>query len=396
MRVLVAGFGDARRFAGMKGLEFAPLSQASDPTEYDFVFLRPSLFGGIFSAQEMNGLLDPSGNVWSHKWQDAKFLQSQIVALSRRLPVLGLSHGLVVVPSVPEITRYYEPRSLDQMETMLNQTLGRNYNNFIERTVWNLGLFRFWELATVPAHGNSSVVSMPGHPLSRYISTASLRWDASFDVRDAGASEILTVATDRSGSYKVAVEVSAGGSYLYGIPEPAGYQDLSIAIECLQSVREWHSGEAEIRSGEERELETRIREGQDALLGLTTDLGRLEGDLSEARRRRQALIASHPEIAAAVADYRDGREQRSLTLFWRAYDRLTEAHPGDERALTKWLGISEPMRREFGRITNQGERHAPRGGLAPQPNVSDEEFERARSILQEILERYLEKMQQGD
>lgn len=394
MRILMAGFDEQRRFAGMKGLEFAPLSQADDPTEYDFVFLRPSLVGGIFASQELDGLLDPTGwTVWPNRWQDARSLHARLTHIGDRLVVLGLMHGLVVVPSPTEMIRYFEPRMLDRTVAQLNQIMQRGMDNYIEHRIFNLDVLGYWKVTMPEARGSSGTVTMPGHPLARYVVEATFRWGAAFDIAYSGAAQMRTIAMDRSGSHQVAVELAVSGSYLYGIPEPASRQDLHVAIECLREASAWQAGGADVRSRQERAIEGRIRKGQRDLEQMALGLGGLEGDLRDAHIEREAVIAAHPELAEALADYTTGREQRSLARFYRAYERLKKAYPGDERGFLAWLGVSDAKRRRFTRLTNVGERHAPDGGLAPQPAVSADEFEEGRSILQEILERYLERVQ---
>lgn len=400
MRILMAGFGDQHRFTGIKGLEFAPLSQADEPTEYDFVFLRPSLLGGIFAPQEVTVLLDPTGTtVWQHRWQEARAMHVRLGYIGERLVVLGQMRGLVVVPCETEMIRYYEPRMVNPTVAQLNQSFGRSIDNFIEHRVFNFDVLEYWKLIAPAARGSSGVVTMPGHPLARYVEEAKFRWEAAFDIAYSDAAQMRTIAMDRSGSYRIALELSVAGSYLYGIPEPAGRQDLDIAIECLSEARTWQAGRADIRSQQERSIEGRIRRGQEGLGQMALDLGELEGELREARSQREAVIASRSELAEALADYTAGREQHSLALFHRAYERLKkyyrEHHSGEESAFLDWLGVSDGKRRKFGRITNLGERHAPDGGSAPQPEVSDEEFEEARSFVQEILERYLANVQSG-
>ena len=400
MRILMAGFSDPLRFAGMKGLEFAPLSQADEPTEYDFVFLRPSLAGGIFASQELAGLLDPTGAaVWQNRWQEARAMHARLTHIGERLIVLGQMHGVVVISCATEMIRYYEPRMVNPTVAQINQTLGRSMDNFIEHRVFNFDVLGYWKLIAPAARGSSGVVTMPGHPLARYVEEAKFRWEAAFDIAYSGAVQMRTIAMDRSGSHRIALELSVAGSYLYGIPEPAGRQDLDIAIECLSEARTWQAGGADIRSQRERSIEGRIRRGQESLGQMALDLAGLEGELREARSQRKALVTSRSELSEAVADYLAGREQHRLDLFHRAYERLKkyyrEHHSGDESAFLDWLGVSDGKRRKFGRITNLGERHAPDGGLAPQPEVSDEEFEEARSILHEMLERYLGNVQQG-
>ncbi len=399
MRVLVAGFGDPRRFAGVKGLEFSPLSQADDPTEYDFVFLRPSLFGGIFPDAMMGDLVGSGSTVRPNKLVDAQVLQAQMLDISRRLVLLGQVHGLAVIPSAEEMIRYYEPKSMHPTVAQINQAIGDPRANFIEHVVVNLDVLEHWSMRMHSTQGSSGAVVMPGHPLARYIDSARFRWEAVFTHYPHAGSQMLAVAMDRSGTHRIAVEASAGGSYLYGIPEPANSNDLMLAIDCLREAYDWNSGEADIRSGTERSLEDRIQRGQDDIVRLAKQLQEAEEDLLEARRQREALIASRPEMVEAMSDYAAGRDQHSLALFHRAYERLKkyyrESYSGDEDAFLDWLEISDGKRRRFGKITNVGERHAPAGGIAPQPAVSDEQFEEARTFLQEVLERYMERVRSG-
>ena len=159
MRILMAGFSDPLRFAGMKGLEFAPLIQADEPTEYDFVFLRPSLVGGIFAPQELAGLLDPTGTaVWPNRWQDARAMHAWLTHIGERLVVLGQMHGLVVIPCATEMIRYHEPRTLNPTVAQINQTFGRGMDNFIEHRFFNLDVLGHWKLIAVHSGESGRVV----------------------------------------------------------------------------------------------------------------------------------------------------------------------------------------------------------------------------------------------
>jgi len=110
----------------------------------------------------------------------------------------------------------------------------------------------------------------------------------------------------------------------------------------------------------------------------------------KAFRETDSVIAANPVLSAALADYNEGLNRgrpEGMTSFSLAWERLTEA-AGGEHTFMQITGITKAQKKALKAVANQKTRHAPKDNPARPANVTSTEFEAARVVIQEAIEKY--------
>jgi len=97
----------------------------------------------------------------------------------------------------------------------------------------NLDALFLWDVEVEnPRQGASVDVTLPGHPLTRYLRLPGMHWDATY--RPKISHDVI--ATDSTGRYAVAFEVDRGGSRLIVVPETTHREGLVTLVEGIRQM----------------------------------------------------------------------------------------------------------------------------------------------------------------
>lgn len=388
MKILCAGVTPEWRIPPGWQMFFRPLDRAETLTEYDLVILKPSFFGGLFDPSFQSQYTE-NGNgfkIWAHKATAGAYIDKRLYELARDLYLLGFLGRLVVLPVDSWPLAWDEPKNVEATVAQLNRTLGRQADNFNHHWFTNLDPLSTWDIEVEnPRQGASVDVTLPGHPLTGYLSLPGMRWEATY--RPQISHDVI--AADSTGHYSVAFEVNRRGSRLIVVPETTHREGLVALVEGMQQLATTRQS-TRIRLSNERYALDQMDQAKGKLAAAEGELSGASREFVRTFQETDSFIAGNPVLSAALADYNEGLNHgrpEGLTSFTRAWERLTR-DAGGEHKFMQVTGLTNAQKKALKQVANQETRHAPTDNPARPAIVSSEEFEAARVVIQEAIEKY--------
>lgn len=370
----------------------SPLGDAGTLTEYDLVVLKPSLFGGIFDVRLTKFTESNYGlKVLDSEPVFGRYLHTHLEDLVPRMIEIGLLNRLVIIPCSENALYYREPRVLEDSVAALNRLFGRTDENYTPfQTISNLDLVKPWRVAIQNNRaGNSVKVTTPGHPMAKYLSLSPMSWEATYEVNGITQREL---ASDALGLYSAALEAEIDSSRLIVVPEARCKEGLSALLEAMHEREQWYSWQR-IRSGRERQALEQISLAYQNLDVARRELAESHQKLLECVHLTDEQLAAVPILSSILEDYNQGLLQgpsEGLTFFYRAWERLKKDSGKNEKDFMNLMGISKKEKGAITKVANASTRHPPSDDFSQRPTVTSDQFEEARSIVQNVLERYVD------
>lgn len=388
MKILCAGVTPEWRVPPDWQMFFRPLDRAETLTEYDLVILKPSFFGGLFDPHFQRQYTE-NGNgyrIWGGEPSAGAYIKRRLGELVGDLYVLGFLGRLVVLPVDRWPLAWDEPKNVEATVAQINRALGRQADNFNHHLFSNLDTLSTWDIEVENARQGASVaVTLPGHPLTGYLSLPRMLWEATYRPRISHD----VIAADSTGRYAVAFEVSRGGSRLIVVPETTHREGLVALVEGMQQLAITRQS-TRIRLSNERYALDQMDPAKGKLAAAQGELSGASRELVKTFQETDSFIAANPVLSAALADYNEGLNHgrpEGLTSFTRAWERLTR-DAGGEHKFMQMTGMTNAQKKALKQVANQETRHAPTDNPARPANVTPEEFEAARVVIQAAIEKY--------
>lgn len=387
MRILISGFyPNSWRVERLWIIDNRPLTDADALHEYDLIVLKPTMFEGIFPNFQ-----DAPKHGACVNWQQGERFAETIRQRKLELWLASRRGRVVLFPSTETTFHYRIPKPLPPTIRNLNEVIGRDFDNYEEKTVSNLDLLSLWQIRFRPGAGKSVKIVCPGHPMNDYFQLAKLRWDTAFTIEK----NYMLLATDRDGFWIIGAEVEVSGCRVLLLPECHDRDALITLVRGVEQVREWYD-RTKVRSKVERKLIGELEELRSQMSMLMNVATVKAQKLYDAEALFDHTLSKDPVLEAAYSDYRQACLERNITLLYRAYERLKKSKGGERplQSYLKWdrndLDEWGRLRNSITRVANRSERHPNREDPAASPNVTDQEFDDAVQAMKTFLEKYVD------